>query len=277
MSKRQFKLKNIIIQFNSKVRARVANLKNRYEQKQKQFTEQIIPTYERLSIKRSILVFLELWGLGSRNIFFTIGHLFSRPGYMISDYLNGKRNCYLQPFKTFVVLTLLFIQVAWLFDIEIPQREAITPIFTTAFENAQKLDQEKASRILTITQSIDNINHWRDTHLAYGILLGSIMVSLLTWLLWRKSPRVGSQEWEKATGEQIVGYNFAEILTVIVYILCQMQVLTIFYIIFLRTLPTNMVLFNLILFIILLIDFKQLFQRGWWATIWRTCLVLMFI
>jgi len=277
MSKRQFKLKNIIIQFNSKVRARVANLKNRYEQKQKQITEQIIPTYERLSIKRSILVFLELWGLGSRNIFYTIGHLFSRPGYMISDYLNGKRNCYLQPFKTFVVLTLLFIQVAWLFDIEIPQREAITPIFTTAFENAQKLDQEKLSRILTITQSIDNINHWRDTHLAYGNLFGSIIVSLLTWLLWRKCPRVGSQEWEKATGEQIVGYNFAEILTVIVYILCQMQVLTIFYIIFLRTLPTNMVLFNLILFIVLLIDFKQLFQRGWWATIWRTCLILIFI
>ena len=32
-----------------------------------------------------------------------------------------------------------------------------------------------------------------------------------------------------------------------------------------------------ILFVILLIDFKQLFQRKWWATIWRTALIVVFV
>lgn len=34
---------------------------------------------------------------------------------------------------------------------------------------------------------------------------------------------------------------------------------------------------ELILFAILLIDFKQLFQRDWWATIWRTAVIVVFV
>ena len=46
---------------------------------------------ERLTVKRAVLLFMETWGLGSRNIFYAMWHLIWRPGYMMSDYLNGRR------------------------------------------------------------------------------------------------------------------------------------------------------------------------------------------
>lgn len=126
-------------------------------------------SHERITIKRAVLAFMETWGLGSRNIFYTMWHLIWRPGYMISDYLNGHRKRYLQPFFMFFVLTLILVQ----------------------------------------------------------------MVSMLTMVCFRTLPF-----------DHIRGFA---------------------------------ILPELILFVILLIDFKQLFQRDWWPTIWRTALIVVCI
>jgi len=37
-----------------------------------------------------------------------------------------------------------------------------------------------------------------------------------------------------------------------------------------------MIIPRLILFAVMLIDFKQLFRRDWWPTIWRTLLIVLF-
>ena len=240
-------------------------------------------SHERLTVKRAVLLFMETWGLGSRNIFYTMWHLIWRPGYMMSDYINGHRKRYLQPFFMFFVLTLILVQMAWALDVQLPKNRDMTlTAFKFIYEHNESFTVKQKSVILETAQWLDKVHDWRDDNRAWDLIIHSIGICLITWLLWRKSPRIGQGEWVVDIGTMVEGYNFAEIMTAIAYILCQMQMLSIFTMICFRKLPFDhihgfMLVPELILFAILLIDFKQLFQRKWWATIWRTALIVLFV
>ena len=240
-------------------------------------------SHERLTVKRAVLLFMETWGLGSRNIFYTMWHLIWRPGYMMSDYLNGRRKRYLQPFFMFFVLTLILVQVAWALKVQLPKNRDMT---LTAFEffsrHENTFTAEQRVKIIETAQWLDDVHDWRDENRAWDLIIQSIGVCLITWLLWRKSPRIGQGEWVVANGTMVQGYNFAEIVTVIAYVLCQLQMVSMVTMICFRKLPFDHIqgfslVPELVLFAILLVDFKQLFQRKWWATIWRTALIVLFI
>ena len=240
-------------------------------------------SHERLTVKRAVLLFMETWGLGSRNIFYTMWHLMWRPGYMIGDYLNGRRGRYMQPFFMFFVLTLILVQMAWALDVPLPKNRDMTmTAYQLVRDHSTWFSVEQRTAILDTAQWLDKIHDWRDDNRAWDLIIHSIGVCLITWLLWRKSPRVGQGEWVVDSGTMVEGYNFAEIVTAIAYILCQLQIVSMVAMICFRKLPFDHIqgfalLPELILFVILLIDFKQLFQRRWWATIWRTALIVLFI
>ncbi len=258
-------------------------LKQKYLAQQEVIKKRSEVSHERLTVKRAVLLFMETWGLGSRNIFLTSWHLLWRPGHMISDYINGRRSRYMQPFFMFFVLTLILVQTAWLMDVRLPKNKDMT---VTAFQLLRdygthfSADQKEA--ILNTAEWVDKIDDWRDENRAWDLLIHSISIVFVTWLLWRKSPRAGSAEWAVYTGEQVVGYNFAEIVTVIAFILCQIQILSFFAMLLFGKLPFDhmqgfMLIPELVLTVVLLIDFKQLFRREWWSTIWRTLLIVIFI
>ena len=238
---------------------------------------------ERLTVKRAVLLFMETWGLGSRNIFLTMWHLLWRPGHMISDYINGRRSRYMQPFFMFFVLTLILVQTAWLMDVRLPQnRDMTVTAFQLLRDHGEWFSADQKTTILETAQWLDKVHDWRDENRAWDLLIHSISIVFVTWLLWRKSPRVGSAEWAVYTGEQMIGYNFAEIVTVIVFILCQLQILSFFAMLLFGKLPFDhmqgfTLIPELVLTIVLLIDFKQLFRREWWSTIWRTVVIVLFI
>lgn len=240
-------------------------------------------SHERITIKRAVLAFMETWGLGSRNIFYTMWHLIWRPGYMISDYLNGHRKRYLQPFFMFFVLTLILVQLAWALNVQLPKNRDMTlEAFQFLREHNTSFSSEQKTTILNVAQWLDKVHDWRDENRAWDIMIHSITICLITWLLWRKSPRIGQGEWVVDSGTMVVGYNFAEIVTVITYILCQLQLVSMVAMVCFHKLPFDhihgfMIVPELILFVILLIDFKQLFQRKWWPTIWRTAVIVLFI
>lgn len=254
-----------------------------YMAQQEVIQKQSEVSHERITMKRSILAFMETWGLGSRNIFYTMWHLIWRPGYMISDYLNGHRQRYLQPFFMFFVLTLILVQMAWAINVQLPKNRDMTLMaFDLLMSHGEWFSVGQMTHILKAAQWLDAVHDWRNENRAWDIMIHSSIVCLITWLLWRKTPRIGVAEWVVGSGTYVEGYNFAEIVTVIVYILCQLQMLSMLALIFFRTLPFDhihgfMLGPVLILFAILLIDFKQLFQRKWWATIWRTAIIVMFI
>ena len=240
-------------------------------------------SHERITVKRAVLAFMETWCFGSRNIFYAMWHLIWRPGYMISDYLNGHRKRYLQPFFMFFVLTLILVQIAWALDVQLPKNRDMTlTAFRIIREHNDTFSSSQKTAILKTAQWLDTVHDWRDENRAWDLIIHSVGICLITWLLWRKSPRVGQGEWVVDSGTMVEGYNFAEIVTAIAYILCQLQMLSIVTMICFRKLPFDhiqgfVLVPELILFAILLIDFKQLFQRKWWPTIWRTALIVLFI
>ena len=240
-------------------------------------------SHERITIKRAVLAFMETWGLGSRNIFYTMWHLIWRPGYMMCDYINGRRKRYLQPFFMFFVLTLILVQMAWALDVQLPKNRDMTLMafdLLTTHSNWFSVDQMKS--ILKTAQFLDAVHDWRDQNRAWDLIIHSVWICVITWLLWRKSPRIGQGEWIVGSGTMVEGYNFAEIVTVIAYILCQIQLISMVTMLCFRTLPFDhirgfMLGPELILLLILVIDFKQLFQRDWWPTIWRSFVIVLFI
>ena len=56
----------------------------------------------------------EVWGLHNRSMLYTILQLFLRPGYFISDYINGKRQVSFPPVKMLVVIGVLGVIVDFL-------------------------------------------------------------------------------------------------------------------------------------------------------------------
>ena len=240
-------------------------------------------SHERITIKRAVLAFMETWGLGSRNIFYAMWHLIWRPGYMISDYLNGRRKRYLQPFFMFFVLTLILVQMAWVLDVQLPKNRDMTmEAFELMSKHSDWFSVQQMTMVFKTAQWLDKVHDWRDDNRAWDLIIHSIGICLITWLLWRKSPLIGQGEWVVDSGTIVEGYNFAEIVTVIAYILCQLQMVSMLSLICFRKLPFDHIhsfafIPSLILFIILLIDFKQLFQRDWWPTIWRTAVIVVFV
>ena len=240
-------------------------------------------SHERLTVKRAVLLFMETWGLGSRNIFYTMWHLIWRPGYMIGDYLNGRRSRYMQPFFMFFVLTLILVQMAWALDVQLPKNRDMTlTAFKFIHEHDSFFSAEQKTNILKTAQWLDAVHDWRDENRAWDLIIHSFGIVLVTWLLWRKSPRVGEDEWETNDGKAVEGYNFAEIVTAVAYILCQLQLLSMVTMLLFRKLPFDHIrgfafVPELVLFLILLIDLKQLFQRKWWPTVWRTFVIVLFI
>ena len=165
-------------------------------------------SHERITIKRAVLAFMETWGLGSRNIFYAMWHLLWRPGYMISDYLNGHRKRYLQPFFMFFVLTLILVQLAWALDVQLPKNRDMT---LTAFkfirEHNDSFSVKQKNSILEAALWLDKIHDWRDENRAWDLIIHSVSVCLITWLLWRKSPRIGQGEWVVDSGTIGKGYT----------------------------------------------------------------------
>ena len=259
-------------------------LSDKYHAQQEVIKKQSEVSHERITAKRAILIFMETWGLGSRNIFYTLWHLLWSPGYMLNDFINGRRKQYLQPFLLFFLLTIILVNVAKVVNVELPQKKMITDSVTYWQDAHPNTVPDNAyTPIMYIARGIDVVRQWRNENFAMDILIHSFWLMFMIWLCWRKSPRVGKAEWEMENGESIEGYNFAEMATVTVYILCQLQVISILAMAIFHNLPfdyhaddVSNVAF-VVLFMVFFVDFKQLFQRGWWDTLWRTFLIVLFV
>ena len=51
---------------------------------------------------------MDIWGLGTRSLLFSIWQLLLRPGYFISDYISGKRQVSFPPVKMLFIVTVIY-------------------------------------------------------------------------------------------------------------------------------------------------------------------------
>ncbi len=113
------------------------------------------------TVRQGLMV---IWGMDSRSLLFTLVQLLLRPGYLISDYISGKRQASFPPVKMLLIVAIVFLIAATLKD--------STPI------------DEK-----DIHSSFDLFGKWTYNNPGWSMMAISCLFLLPTWLLYRFSPK----------------------------------------------------------------------------------------
>ena len=219
--------------------------------------------------------------LGEPEYWRTLWHLLWRPGYVIADYLNGKRRHFLRPFELLIATTIMLSIVMVIVPAELPKEESLELMFQEKIEDDTTKEDILHQNTAVYTQAkrvlhyLDNYRRWKLEHQAFSLLVQSIFVMSFTWLLFRKSPRKRCPFVPEDPTGKAVNYNFPEILTAQIFVLSQLQLVNTVWVLvagwFVPTLTFQPFAFpNIITHIIIFIDYQQLFGKKWYSTLWRT-------
>ena len=114
------------------------------------------------SIKENIAL---LWGLDSRSMTYTLVQLMGRPGYLVRDYISGRRQVSFPPVKMLVIVCL----------------------FVVIFETVFHLHRD----VLSLTfnnQAVNQVIEWINSQKNWATLLVNSIYILPTWLVFRFAP-----------------------------------------------------------------------------------------
>lgn len=225
---------------------------------------------QRFTVKNVMMATLEVWGMGNRSLPRTVWHLFRRPGYMIGDYLDGKRIAFFPPVKLLFVLCVFYAVVISLLGYDHPAD--VLSALTDEGANSQELANATLSisghsfSIKSLTETAYRLLHWLDNHKAIELIGLHCFFMLFAWRVFRKAP---------SHPQTTLAENFFAQ----VFISCQMMALSIVYLpIF--GMPDNLHSFyplpSLLLFALFAWDYKQLFGYSWRKTIKCTLLVHLY-
>ena len=188
--------------------------------------------------------FMDIWGLGSRSLPRTVWRLLRQPGYLISDYISGKRQVSFPPVKMlFFVSVIIALLIYWLMPL----------LFGSTFD-------------VYGGQTTEGFDNWNRTHFAWTYFLIALLGILPTWVLFRYAPR--------HTRHTLPQGFFIQVF------LCVLN-LVLSFIILLPFLLINYTVYFYVSWAILLlyyvIAYKQLFGYGIWGTLWRVLILFGFI
>lgn len=184
---------------------------------------------------------MDIWGLGTRSLLYSLLQLLLRPGQFIGDYISGKRQISFPPVKMLFIVALIFSAVVyWFFpavlgiDIDIPAEG-----------------------------SLDAFDEWGRSHYSWFSLIMSLLAIIPTWVMFRNSPR--------NTRHLLPEGFFIQIFLSVLAILINFLVIPISLIQYQVGLFINM----LILMVYYIIVYKKLFGYSLWGTLWRQGFVMM--
>ncbi len=212
-----------------------------------------------VGVKFAMLRLLEVWGLNNFTMTSTIAQLFYRPGYLIADYLRGRRAGTFTPVKMLFILVGVYLLVDWVCDIS-HLTDLAGPVKAQGMDGTSK----------ELVTSLERMTDWMDDHVAFMLLVSHFILAIFTKLFFRNSPGVGRM-------------NFGQHCVAQVFIASQMVVFTMLYIAVTLGHDTDLIDFydfdKPLTMLVYLIDYRQLFGRGWWSTFWRmsACVLLTLI
>ena len=106
----------------------------------------------------------QLWGIDSRSALFTLWQLLLRPGYLVRDFISGKRQLSYPPVKLLVILAAAVALLQLFFPMPAPEPSQTGVSF------------------------IDYAFDWMNSHQNIGELLTGCLFILPTWWLFRNAP-----------------------------------------------------------------------------------------
>lgn len=186
-----------------------------------------------------------LWGMDSRSLPYTIVQLLLRPGYLIGDYISGRRQVSFPPVKMLFILTI----VDWLV-IEAKKLLGLSEEVVTVKLDVEDVPEEAATRM---SAALEQILGWIDANEGWAMLLLTGMFILPTWMLFRRSPRHARHTLPEGFFIQV----FLVSILVIIGILHEIV-------------PMAGILIPIYYFA----AYRQLFGYGAWGTLWRLTLCI---
>ena len=127
------------------------------------------------SIREGIM---DLWGVGTRSMPFTIWQLLWRPGYLIGDYISGRRQVSFPPVKMLVFTAMIIYILDHLLGLNV--------FGSTDSSKTAETAEAVATNSSTI---IDRFFAWFESHYDWSVLLIFSLLILPTWIVFRRAPR----------------------------------------------------------------------------------------
>ena len=207
---------------------------------------------------------MDVWGLGGRSLPYSLWQLLWRPGYFISDYINGKWQSSFPPIKMLVLVTVFVVLIG----------RIIYPDYWNVM-----VDEESMAITSTGWQYyIDYVSLWMNYHLEWAFLFVFSLMILPTWLVFRRSPRNPRHTLPQgffiqvfATTQFILWLFLLSSCAKLMGVDSDCSAGSSQY-------EDLAVVGSLCLIpVIVVVDYRQLFGYGWWGTVWRLMVVVVSI
>ena len=189
---------------------------------------------------------MDIWGLGTRSLLFSIWQLLLRPGYFISDYISGKRQVSFPPVKMLFIVTVIYsLVIYWLF----PQVFGI-----------HLYDTDEESR-----QLLGDYYQWYESHFSWAMLGMSVLAIIPTWIMFRYAPRNTRHSLPEGFFIQVL---FSVLMVVLNFLLIYLELIDYVY---------YSIAISLCTMFYYIVGYMQLFGYGLWGTFWREAFILLTI
>ena len=204
------------------------------------------------SVRQGIM---DIWGLGTRSLLYSMWQLLLRPGYLISDYISGKRQTCFPPVKMLFILTVVFALIFhWLF----PNMMAFgygMDFKGLGFEGGDEM-----------AKMVKPIYDWYEAHFSWVLLGMSLIAIFPTWVMFRYAPRHTRHTLPEGFFIQVLFMDL-EMVILLLALPCW----------FFFSQWTVISVITLIFMFYYIISYRQLFGYSLWGVFWRQAFVFGFI
>ena len=196
---------------------------------------------------------MDVWGIGTRSLPYSLWQLIWRPGYLIRDYISGKRQASFPPVKMLVIVALVLALFNNIFG-------------ETYVDNS---DEGPGAGSDTFNALSHNLFDWMTNHIAWSALIIFSFFIIPVWFLFRQAPRFPRHSLPQ-------GF-YIQVFVGVQYLLYTLLLVLLFELVpFLSGGGEDAMNFMVFagLPVMLLVDYRQLFGYSWWGTLWRALVAL---
>ena len=182
---------------------------------------------------------LDIWGLGSRSLIYSLWQLIVRPGHFISEYIRGKFQVSFPPVKMLFLVAILY-----------------TLIYYWLFQQVLNLQVEASSAV----------NLWDAKNAGWSRIILSLSFLFPTWVLFQNSPKFSHLSIPKAFFIAVFMSILEIMIELFVYslgLLCGASEPVIG--------SSGLLLFAAYYFV----AYRQIFGFGVWGTLWRHAIMMV--
>ena len=188
---------------------------------------------------------MDIWGLGTRSLIYSVWQLLLRPGHIISDYIDGKRQVSFPPVKMLFILAVLYSMIYYWF---------IPSVLGISVETEVTPEQEAM---------MGDLSNWLKTNYSWFSLIMALLAVVPTWIMFRYSPRHTAHSLPEGFFIQVF---LAVLMIVLSFLLMPLGMV-------------DLVFYSAVVYLLYgvyyIIVYKYLFGYSLWGTLWRSGFVLV--